>query len=105
MRITVSHNKTKEEVMQAVDRALNDVFADNKSLPVRLVVERKEWQGSTLNFAARASKGLFSTTIKGTAEVTDRDITIEADLGFLERFISGDKAREVIAGRVKGLLA
>jgi hypothetical protein len=31
-------------------------------------------------------------------------VTVEVDLGLLERMISRDKAREMIGSRVKGLL-
>jgi Putative polyhydroxyalkanoic acid system protein (PHA_gran_rgn) len=104
MRITVSHNRTKEEVVQTVDRSFNDLFQGIGALPVRLVQEHKSWQGSTLTFALTAKMGLLSTPIKGTVEVTDRDITIDADLGILERMIPAKKAQEVIGQRVRGLL-
>jgi len=48
--------------------------------------------------------GLFSTPIKGTIEVTDTDITIDADLGMLERLIPANTARELITTQVRGLL-
>lgn len=105
MRITVSHNKSKEEVMQAVDRALNELFKASLPIPAKLVEKQRTWQGSTLTFALSARMGLLSTPIKGFVEVTDKDITIDADLGILERMIPAQKAREVISERVKGLLA
>ncbi len=104
MRITVSHNKSKEEVIRTVDRSFDDLFKSVGGIPVKLIQERKSWQGSTMSFAVKASMGLLSTPISGTVEVTDRDITIDADLGLLERMISPDKAREMIGSRVKGLL-
>lgn len=104
MRITVSHNRSKEEVIQSVDRSFNDLFQGIGAIPVRLVQEHKSWQGSTLTFALTAKMGLLSTPIKGTVEVTDRDITIDADLGILERMISARKAQEVIGEHVRGLL-
>jgi len=104
MRITVSHNRTKEEVIQTVDRSFNDLFQGIGALPVRLVQEHKSWQGSTLTFALTAKMGLLSTPIRGTIEVTDRDITIDADLGILERMIPAKKAQEVIGQHVRGLL-
>jgi hypothetical protein len=104
MRITVSHNRPKEEVMRSVDRSFNDLFQGIGALPVRLVQEQKSWQGSTLTFAVTAKMGLLSTPIKGTVEVTDRDITIDADLGILERMIPAKKAQEVISNHVRGLL-
>ena len=48
--------------------------------------------------------GVARTPIKGTIEVTDRDITIDADLGWLERMIPGTKARESIRERLQKLL-
>jgi hypothetical protein len=104
MRITVSHNRTKEEVVQTVDRSFNDLFQGIGALPVRLVQEHKSWQGSVLTFALTAKMGLLSTPIKGTVEVTDRDITIDADLGILERMIPAQKAQEVLTHHVRGLL-
>lgn len=104
MRITVSHNKTKEEVMQSVDRAVNELFKGSLPLPVKLVEKQREWNGSTLTFALSARMGFLNTPIKGTVEVTDHDLTIDADLGMLERMIPADKARDVISSRLKGLL-
>jgi hypothetical protein len=103
MRITVSHNRTKEEVIQSVDRSFNDLFQVG-AIPVRLVQEHKSWQGSTLSFALTAKMGLLSTPIKGTVEVTDHDITVDADLGILERMIPAKKAQEVLTDHVRGLL-
>jgi Putative polyhydroxyalkanoic acid system protein (PHA_gran_rgn) len=103
MRITVSHNRSKEEVMRSVDRSFDDLF-QGIGLPVRLVQEQKSWQGSTLTFSLTAKMGLLSTPIKGTVEVTDRDLTIDADLGVLERMIPAKKAQDVITNHVRGLL-
>jgi hypothetical protein len=104
MRITVSHNRSKEEVIQTVDRSFNDLFQGIGAIPVKLIQEHKSWQGSTLTFALTAKMGLLSTPIKGTVEVTDRDITIDADLGILERMIPAKKAQEVIGQHLHGLL-
>jgi hypothetical protein len=104
MRITVSHNRSKEEVMQSVDRSFNDLFQGIAIIPVQLVQEHKSWQGSTLTFALTAKMGLISTPIKGTVDVTDRDLTIDVDLGILERLIPARKAQEAISQRVRGLL-
>ena len=104
MRITISHNRSKEEVIRSVDRSFNDLFQGIGVLPVRLVQEHKNWQGSTLTFALTAKMGLLSTPIKGTVEVTDRDLAIDVDLGILERMIPPKKAQEVITSHVRGLL-
>jgi hypothetical protein len=81
MRITVSHNRSKEEVMQSVDRSFNDLFQGIAIIPVQLVQEHKSWQGSTLTFALTAKMGLISTPIKGTVVspiATSRSTSISA---------------------------
>ncbi len=104
MRITVSHNRSREEVIRTVDRSFDDLFQGIGAIPVRLVQEHKNWQGSILTFALTAKMGLLSTPIKGTVEVTDHDLTIDADLGILERMIPAKKAQAVLTDHVRGLL-
>jgi hypothetical protein len=104
VRITVLHNRSKEEVKQSVDRSFNDLFEGIVVLPLRFVEEQRTWQGNTLIFSLTAKMGLVSSPIKGTIDVTDRDITIDVDLGMLERLIPTTKAREVVSSRVRGLL-
>jgi len=103
MRITVSHNRSKEEVIRTIDRSFDDLF-QGVGLPVGLTQQRKSWQGSTLTFALTAKMGLLSTPVKGTVEVTDRDLTIDADLGILERMIPAKKALEIVTSQIRGLL-
>jgi len=103
MRVTVSHNRSTEEIIRSIDRSFDDLF-QGIGLPVKVVPQQKSWQGSTLTFALTAKIGLLSTPIKGTVEVTDHDLTIDADLGFLERMIPPRKAQEVITSHVRGLL-
>ena len=104
MRVTISHNRPKEEVIRTVDRSFSDLFQGAGALPVQLVQEHKSWEGSTLTFALTAKMGFMSTPIKGTVDVTERDLTIDVDLGILERIIPAKKAQEMITDRVRGLL-
>jgi hypothetical protein len=48
--------------------------------------------------------GFMNTPIKGTIEVTDREVIINVDLGMLENLIPADKVRDALSDRVKGLL-
>ena len=104
MRITVSHTKPKEVVIRSVDRSFDDLFRGVGSVPIRFVEERRNWQGSTLSFLISAKMGFVSTPIKGTIEVTDTDITIDADLGLLERLIPAAQARASVASRIRALI-
>ena len=103
MRITVSHNRSKEEIILTIDCSFDDLF-QGTGLPVHLAQQQKSWQGSTLTFSLRAKMGLLSTPIKGTVEVTEQDLTIDADLGILERMIPAKKAHEVVTSQLRGLL-
>jgi len=104
VRISVSHNRTKEEVVQTVDRTFNDLFKEAGALPVKLTVEHRSWQGSTMTFALSAKMGIMSTPIKGTVEVTDRDIIVDADLGILGKFVNEKTAQQLLGSRIKGIL-
>lgn len=90
--------------MRSVDRSFDELFRGIGTVPIQFVEEQRSWQGSTLNFTIAAKMGFISNPIKGTIEVTDRDITIDADLGLLERFIPASKAQAAITSRVRGLL-
>jgi hypothetical protein len=103
MRITVSHNKPKQEIVQAVDRSFTDLF-QGTDIPLKIVNPQKSWTGSTMNFSLTAKVGFLSTPIKGSVEVTDREVIVDADLGILERMIPQDKARDLLSTKVRGLL-
>jgi hypothetical protein len=104
MRITISHDRPKTEIVAAVDRSFDDLFKSVVELPVKITIQQRTWQGSTLSFALTAKWGLLSTPITGTVEVTDHDITVDADLGLLNRLVSEKTTRTVLSDRVKGLL-
>ena len=104
MRITIEHRRTKAEVIESIDRSFDRMFQGVSGLLVRLVVEQKSWQGSVLTFTLSAKVGGLSTPIKGTVEVTDHDVIVDADLGMLGRFVPEDAAQELIGKRMKGLL-
>ncbi len=104
MRITISHDRPKAEIIEAVDRSFDNLFKGIAELPAKVTIQQRTWQGSTLTFALTARWGLLSTPIKGTVEVTGHDITVDADLGLFNRFISEKTARAVMTDRVKGML-
>jgi len=107
VKITISHGSSKEEVKQAVNRSLDDILTNFGPLPVKLVQQTRSWSGDHLTFSLIAKMGpmsLMSTPITGTVHVSDRELTIDVNLGLLERLIPADKAREVLTTRLKGLL-
>ena len=57
-----------------------------------------------MTFSFDAKAGILSLPIKGFVEVTDKDVTVDADLGLLEKLIPAKEARQAIEGKVRGLL-
>ena len=104
MRVSVSHNRPKAEIMRSVDRSFDDLFKGFGAVPIQIVNEWRKWTGSRMDFSFNAKMGLVSTPIKGFIDVTDREVTVDADLGWLEKLFPAQQAKAALEGRVKGLL-
>ena len=104
MRITVSHNRPKQEIMRSVDRSFDDLFKGVGAVPIQIVNETRKWTGSRMDFSFNAKMGMVSTPIKGFIDVTDREVTVDADLGWLEKLFPAQQAKAALEGRIKGLL-
>ena len=104
MLITISHNKTRARAIQAVDQAIGDVFRSLATGPMTLTDLQKSWNGSVLTFSLTAKMGFLQNPIVGTIAVSDRDVTIDADLGLLSKLFSAERLRSAVESRVRGLL-
>jgi len=104
MRVSVSHNGRKEEIIRSVERAFDDLFEGFGTVPIQIVNESRRWTGSRMEFSLSAKVGIVKTPIKGFVDVTDKVVTIDADLGWLEKLFPAKQAQAVIEQRVKGLL-
>jgi hypothetical protein len=105
VRITVAHTKSKDEIKRIVDRSFDDLFRGIGSMPLQIVDEKRQWDGDTLRFSFGAKVTLLTSPIRGTILVGERDVTIEADFGLLEKLLPSAQAKAAIESRVKGLLA
>lgn len=104
MRITVSHNKGKEEAMRIVDTATDTVLRPMFSGPIQMTDVHKQWQGSKLLFSLMAGMGIARVPIKGWILATDTDITIDCDLPeFIEKILP-ESVRSKVQSAVRGLL-
>lgn len=105
MRVTVSHNKSPEDIKRQVDRSFDDIFKGMPIGPVQITDEQRTWAGSTLNFTFNARAAFMVIPIKGFILVEQKQVTIEVDLpSFLNQFIPEEKMKTAVEGRVKGLL-
>ena len=103
MRVTVSHNRRKEDILRSVDRSFDDLFK-GFGTPIQIVNESRKWTGSRMDFSFDAKVGIVSTPIKGFVDVTDKDVTVDADLGWLEKLFPAKQTQAALQGRLKGLL-
>ncbi|MCU1335679.1 MAG: putative polyhydroxyalkanoic acid system protein gran rgn [Bryobacterales bacterium] len=105
MRITIAHKKSKAQAIQAVDRAIEEVFRGLPMGPMTIIDQKKTWTGSTMTFSLIAKMGFLKNPISGTVEVTDQDVTIDADLGMLNKVLPQEKVHASVESRIRGLLA
>jgi hypothetical protein len=90
--------------MRSLDRSFDDLFKGMGPLPIQISNESRKWTGSRMDFSFDAKMGIVKTPIKGFVDVTDKDVTVDADLGWLERLFPAQQARAALEGRIKGLL-
>jgi hypothetical protein len=89
-----------------VDESATEVFKGAPGTPVQIVDQEKRWDGNTMHFSFTAKMGFFSAPMKGWAQVTEKDVTIECELpGILKKLMPEEKVKASIESRVRGLLA
>jgi hypothetical protein len=104
MRVTIGHRKSRQEAIQIVDSSFDDLFKGLPIAPLQITDQHRSWNGSVMTFGLTAKLGFLQNPIQGTVEVTDRDITIDADLGMLEKLISRGKFKTAVEGNFTKLL-
>jgi hypothetical protein len=104
MKVTIAHNRSRQEVIGIVDRSLDDAFRAMGGGLLQVTDTQKSWTGDTMNFSMTAKAGFLTAPVRGTVLVSGTDVTIDADLGILGKLITDDKAKSIIENRVKGLL-
>jgi len=105
MRVTVAHGKSKQDAKVAVEQSVNRIFDGIRPGVVEFIDEGKHWSGDTLEFSLSVRFGPLRTPIRGSAIVTDRDVTLDVDLGMLNQLIPEQAAKNQIERQVKGLLS
>lgn len=104
MRVTVSHQKSQEEVRRAVEQAVDQLFRETPAGMVQITDARKQWDGNLLRFWLTAKMGMLKNPIQGWIEVTPRDLTVDVDLGMLNMLFPEQKVRKTIEDQLRGRL-
>ncbi len=106
MRVTVTHNKSKTEVVKIIDESADQLYNGVPGAPIKISDQHKQWEGDTMYFSFTGKMGFFSSSIKGFAHVTDADVTVDIELpALLKSFVPEEKVKAQIESKVKGLLA
>ena len=92
-------------MIQMVDRAFDEVFRGAVPGPLAITDQQKIWEGSVMKFSLIARMGFIKNPINGTVAVTERDVTIDADLGLLGNLIPAQEVRSNLETRFRKLLA
>src|SRR5438309_7989459 len=97
MRVTVSHNKSVDEVKKSIDRGFDDIFKGLPVAAVQFVDEKRAWNGNNLDFSFNARAGFLNVPIKGFVLVEEKVVTIDIDLpSFLNQFIPEQKVKAAV---------
>ncbi len=104
MRVTIAHSKSKQEAKDAVERSIDHIFTGFNLGAIEFIDQAKHWSGDKITFSLTARLGFLRTAIRGSAIVTDHEVTLDVDLGLLGKLIPEQAAKTQIEDRVKGLL-
>jgi hypothetical protein len=104
MRVTITHNKPVQQVKDAVDHSMDQVFSGLGVGIVEFTDPHRQWNGDTMSFSLTAKMGFIKTPIKGTVEIRATDLTVDVDLGLLDKLIPQETVRTGIESQVRGLL-
>ena len=104
MRVVVPHRKSIQEAKAVVERSIDQMFSGLAVGPLELTDRKKHWSGETIVFSFTAKIGFLKTPIHGSAFVSQTEVTLDVDLGILNKLIPEDAAKSRIEGQVRALL-
>ena len=97
MHFEVPHGASQNQAIERVKAGLLQAVPHLKQNNV--TIDKQEWEGSTLNFAAT----LQGKQITGTVQVLEKQFVIDAKLPLLWRMFEG-KIEKMIAEQAQGML-
>ncbi len=104
MHIEHPHALGQQEAVARLGHLL-DALVENPPGGAEIGNVVTEWSGSQMRFSFTASKSGFGTTIRGTLEVTDDRVIVDADLPVLVKAALGEaRVEQAVTGGLKGVL-
>jgi len=104
MRVIIGHDKGQAEAIRLVNDGADQLFRGAGSAGVEIRNLQRSWDANTLSFSFTGKMGPFTAPIHGTVLVTDKDLTIDVDLGIVAKFLPEDKIRRDIEAGARKML-
>jgi hypothetical protein len=106
MTVIIPHHKTKQEVIDRIEKATTDLFAQGVGSSIQLMNPKKEWTGSTMTFSVTARMGFITVPLSGDVMVDDINITVHCELpSMIKNFFGEAKAQTAIEKKFKEIVA
>jgi hypothetical protein len=106
MHVIVVHKQNQEDAVKIIDQSIDRLIQSIPAGSVKIIDQERTWNGSTMTFSFKGRKGIFVTTIRGTVAVTDKDVTIDAEIpGIIKTFVSDQKISDVVEAKAKEILS
>lgn len=106
MQTIVPHEKGQLAAKSLIDKSIQPLIESIPTGSVKISELKTEWDNNTLLFSFKGKKGIFSSTIHGTVQVDEKDITVNVDLpGIVKHFVNDDQITAAIQAKAKQILA
>ena len=104
MRVTITHDRSVEEVKASLDRGFDRIFGGFGNIEITNV--QHEWNNDVLTFSLTARAGFLNVPLKGLITVEPKLVIVDLDLpAFVNNFIPEQKVAAAVEQQIKGLLA
>ena len=105
MRVTISHNKSVEDVKQNMERGFDRIFGGLPIGNVEITDVQRTWTGDQVAFSMTARAGFINVPLKGRMSVEATQVVVELDLPpFVNSFIPEPKIAAAVEQQVRGLI-
>jgi hypothetical protein len=104
MRIQRSHDLGRAAAIKKIDTFLNGLMARPLPAGVKVKDAQKKWDGGRMAFSCRFSKGIMGASVRGTVDVSEKDVVLNCALpSLITTFVGVDKIKRVIHEQVDEL--
>jgi hypothetical protein len=87
-----------------IEAKISEVIGQIPVGAIKIGEVQKVWSGNTMGFKFKVSKGIFYTTIKGTATVAPTQVAIDVQLSDLvKKYVSEDQVGKALTDEIEGL--